>query len=260
MPTPRRQWINGSAYALLVDHDPRGRATSASLVRKVDGVEILRVPTAGGKRSIRPAHNSALPREARRELNGLLSRPGRGGKVPVMSRPPARRDWTVGLGLPPEVAMHYQPPRHDEPRHLVEAGRDRYGRALWLTRTAATAWQRMAQAATTDGIVLEAVSGFRSAAYQRGLIARKRARGQSWAAILDVSALPGHSEHHLGTTLDLHAGDGPVLEEGFENTQAFGWLQAHASRFGFHLSYPRDNPYGIAYEPWHWRYRNPSGA
>ncbi len=257
---PCRHWINGSTHALLVDHDPRGRATGTSLVRKVDGVEILRVPLAGRERCVRPIGNGVLPRGAQRELGELLTRLGQDDAMQVPCRPTARRDWTVGLGLPPEILAHYRPPRHDEPAHLVEAGRDRYARTLWLTRTAAAAWQRMAQAATADGLILEAVSGFRSAAYQRGLIARKRARGQSWADILNVSALPGHSEHHLGTTLDLHAGDGPVLEESFEDTQAFGWLQAHAGRFGFHLSYPRDNPYGIAYEPWHWRYRSPSGA
>jgi hypothetical protein len=25
-----------------------------------------------------------------------------------------------------------------------------------------------------------------------------------------------------------------------------------AGRHGFRLSYPRDNPHGVIYEPWHW--------
>lgn len=259
MPTPRRrQWINGSAYALLVDRDQRGRATAVSLARKIDGLEILRVPVAGHRHQ---RHRVvALPRGARQELTELLSRLGRDHRSPAGARPVARRDWTLGLGLPPEVMSHYRPPRQDEPGQLVEAGRDRYGRPLWLTGAAANAWRRMALAAIGDGIALEAVSGFRSAAYQHALIARKRAGGQSWTAILAVSALPGYSEHHLGTVLDLHAGQGPVLEESFEGTDAFAWLQDHAGRFGFQLSYPRDNPHGIAYEPWHWRYRDPVGA
>jgi D-alanyl-D-alanine carboxypeptidase len=29
-------------------------------------------------------------------------------------------------------------------------------------------------------------------------------------------------------------------------------LQAEAAGFGFAMTYPRDNPWGIIYEPWHW--------
>ena len=28
--------------------------------------------------------------------------------------------------------------------------------------------------------------------------------------------------------------------------------QAKAGDFGFSMTYPRDNPWGISYEPWHW--------
>ena len=31
-------------------------------------------------------------------------------------------------------------------------------------------------------------------------------------------------------------------------------LIANAGDFGFVMSYPRDNPHGIVYEPWHWRF------
>ena len=49
------------------------------------------------------------------------------------------------------------------------------------------------------------------------------------------------------------AGCAPA-EEAFEGTGAFDWLQRHAARYGFRLSYPRGNPHGIVYEPWHWRF------
>ena len=48
--------------------------------------------------------------------------------------------------------------------------------------------------------------------------------------------------------------DEPPAEESFETTPAFAWLQANAGGYGFAMSYPRDNPHGIVYEPWHWRY------
>jgi D-alanyl-D-alanine carboxypeptidase len=47
----------------------------------------------------------------------------------------------------------------------------------------------------------------------------------------------------------------PDLEEDFEETPAFRWLSANAGRFGFVLSFPRDNPHDYVYEPWHWCYR-----
>ena len=99
------------------------------------------------------------------------------------------------------------------------------------------------------------MSAFRSAEYQLGILERKLARGQSIDEILRVSAAPGYSEHHSGRAVDLTAPGFAPLEEEFENSSAFAWLVANAARFGFALSYPRDNPHGIAYEPWHWCWR-----
>lgn len=141
-----------------------------------------------------------------------------------------------------------------EPDWLVFAGRDRWRRPLWLQPAAARAWLAMRRAAAADGVALEAISGYRSHDYQLGIFARKLARGQSLEQILAVNAAPGYSEHHGGNALDIGTpGDAPA-EESFEATAAFAWLQGRAGAFGFHLSYPRDNPHGIVYEPWHWRY------
>ncbi len=141
-----------------------------------------------------------------------------------------------------------------EPAWLAYAGADRYRRPLWLHPAAAKAWTRMRAAAYADGIVLEAISGYRSHDYQLGIFERKRARGQSIAQILTVNAAPGYSEHHSGTALDIGAPDEPPAEESFERTAAFAWLRAHAAEYGARMSYPRDNPHGIVYEPWHWRF------
>jgi zinc D-Ala-D-Ala carboxypeptidase len=141
-----------------------------------------------------------------------------------------------------------------EPVWLAFAGFDRYRRPLWLHPIAASAWLGMRAAAYADGIVLEAISGYRSHDYQLGIFKRKRARGQSIAQILTVNAAPGYSEHHSGMALDIGAPGEPPAEESFEHTTAFAWLQAHAHEHGARLSYPRDNPHGIVYEPWHWRF------
>ena len=139
-----------------------------------------------------------------------------------------------------------------EPASLTLAGFDRYRRPLWLTSPAARAWQRMREAAHRDGIVLDAISGYRSHDYQLGIFERKLARGQAVEQILTVNAAPGYSEHHSGRALDIGTPGEPPAEKSFENTGAFAWLRMHAGDFGFRMSYPRDNPHGIVYEPWHW--------
>ena len=44
------------------------------------------------------------------------------------------------------------------------------------------------------------------------------------------------------------------LSTAFEDTSAFAWLQSHAPRYSFELSFPKGNSQGVSYEPWHWRY------
>ncbi len=161
----------------------------------------------------------------------------------------------TALGIPADYAARTQLPPCEEARELVSIGADVLGREQKLAPHAAEAWRAMQAAALEDGIQLLVVSGFRSVDYQRALIQRKLDRGMSIAAALKINAAPGHSEHHTGRALDITAPDCPALEQGFETTTAFAWLKAHAGEHGFRLSYPRDNPHGISYEPWHWAFR-----
>ena len=142
-----------------------------------------------------------------------------------------------------------------EPAWLALAGFDRFARPLWLHPAAARDWRHLQAAALRDGVPIDAISGYRSHDYQLGIFERKRARGQSVAEILTVNAAPGFSEHHSGLALDVGTPGEPPAEASFEATPAFEWLQTNAAAFGFHLSYPRDNPHGITYEPWHWAHR-----
>lgn len=160
----------------------------------------------------------------------------------------------MALGIPDDYGEAHQLLPVVEPAELVHAGRDRYQRPLWLLAPAARAWQRMREAALADGVLLDAISGYRSHAYQLGIFARKLARGQTVEQILIVNAAPGYSEHHSGCAIDIGTRGEPAAEESFENTQAFEWLTQRAGEFGFTMSYPRGNPHGITYEPWHFRY------
>ena len=144
-----------------------------------------------------------------------------------------------------------------EPDWLAFAGLDRWRRPLWLHPAARRAWHAMREAAVGDGVVLEAISGYRSHDYQLGIFERKFARGLALEDILAVNAAPGFSEHHGGLALDIGTPGEPPAEDSFERTPAFAWLQAHAGAHGFTMSYPRDNPHGIVHEPWHWRHAGP---
>ena len=147
-------------------------------------------------------------------------------------------------------------PKFTEPLVLVSIGFDVFKREQFLTQAASDAWNLMQNQALMEGVVLQVVSAFRSIAYQQQIIEKKLSQGQSLAEIVKVSALPGYSEHHGGCALDITTPEEQgVLSEAFEQTQAFQWLSGNASAYGFTMSYPRDNPQGYIYEPWHWCYR-----
>jgi D-alanyl-D-alanine carboxypeptidase len=159
------------------------------------------------------------------------------------------------LGIPDDYGATHQLQPVAEPAELAYTGRDRYARPLWLLAPAARAWRRMRVAALRDSVRLDAISGYRNHAYQFGIFARKLARGQLIEQILSVNAAPGYSEHHSGLAIDIGTPGEPPAEESFEETPAFGWLMRRAGDFGFALSYPRGNPHGIFYEPWHFCHR-----
>lgn len=174
--------------------------------------------------------------------------------------PPGERDLPLAriahrlalLGLDEHYARRTGLALVPEPSSLQFAGYDRYRRPLWLRTSPARAWRSMREAAARDGIALDAISGYRSHDYQLGIFERKLARGQSVDEILAVNAAPGYSEHHSGRALDIGTPGEPPAEESFEATAAFAWLRENAGAYDFVMSYPRDNPYGIVYEPWHW--------
>lgn len=126
-----------------------------------------------------------------------------------------------------------------------------------LRSAAAAKFKEMQKVAQAQGIILVPLSGFRTVSQQESLffdIAEQRQQLPTTRA--EVSAPPGYSEHHTGYTIDI--GDGKVpavnLSPRFDQTAAFKWLEKNAVRYGFELSFPKDNPQGINYEPWHWRF------
>ena len=159
------------------------------------------------------------------------------------------------LGISVSYAADRDLPLCTEPPDVVLVGLDIFGRARHLEPAAAQEWARMRDAAKADGIELLLVSAFRSVDYQRAIIDRKLAQGIPLEDILRITAAPGYSEHHTGRAVDIATRGCAPLTEAFDATDAFAWLTANAGRFGFSMTYPRNNRHGIVYEPWHWASR-----
>jgi len=150
-------------------------------------------------------------------------------------------------------------PLYKEPAEaeLVVVGKYRQtGREVKLRAEAAEALLGLMTQARAVGVAIIPISGFRPVAYQESLFRKAVAKYGSEDAAVRWVARPGHSEHHTGLAIDVGDDENPAcdVEPPFEETQAFHWLQENAAQFGFELSFPRNNPRGVNYEPWHWRF------
>ena len=110
----------------------------------------------------------------------------------------------------------------------------------------------MFNAAQDDGIDLYGFSAFRSF-NEQGALKGQYTLLYGAGTANQFSADQGYSEHQLGTTLDfMTKGIGGTLS-GFDSTEAYSWMQENAYKYGFTLSYPKNNEFYI-FEPWHWRF------
>jgi len=141
-----------------------------------------------------------------------------------------------------------------EETKLLFAGIDIYGRNQYLLDSALVSWELMGKEAEKLGLKLFLVSGYRSYAYQAGIIKRKIDRGIMIEDILKFNKLPGLSEHHSGRAIDISNDKNTGLSITFENTEEYLWLLENAENFGFRLTYKKDNSFDIMFEPWHWYY------
>lgn len=162
------------------------------------------------------------------------------------------RDLHQELGIPDDYGLDGRRPLFEEAVDLVEVGPNLVGRMQRLAPETASKWVEMVDAAAADGIALLIVSGFRGFDYQARLIRKKINAGQVVSDILRVNAAPGFSEHHTGRAVDIATPGSRPLTEEFEDSGAFRWLVQNAACHGFSMTYPRENPFGFIYEPWHW--------
>ncbi|MBQ8184142.1 MAG: D-alanyl-D-alanine carboxypeptidase family protein [Clostridia bacterium] len=128
-----------------------------------------------------------------------------------------------------------------------------------LDRKVAVQYEKMYKAAAKDGVYLTPCSGYRSYSLQERNYNRKveyyKSLGYSISQAKVKAATiimpPGSSEHNLGYAMDI-----VCVDEWFEDTKEFKWLQKNAANYGFIMRYPKDkqNITKVIYEPWHWRY------
>lgn len=118
-------------------------------------------------------------------------------------------------------------------------------------------------AAKKDGLTFRVASGYRSYASQVSTFdywvnqeLQKNpslTRAQAEELANKYSARPGHSEHQLGTTVDILAQDTNYQFVSESTTQSAKWLEANAGKYKFKISFKQGNP-EYNYEPWHIRW------
>lgn len=161
------------------------------------------------------------------------------------------------------VLVNKEPARQlasdDAPDDLVVLATDYRmpGREGFLRRAAADALYEMIDTARVEiGVALGVRSAYRSFRDQCATYrAKVEEHGPEHAA--RYSAVPGRSQHQLGTTVDLTSQDlGWALSTSMGASGEGEWLSGNAHRFGFSLSYPpgAEEISGYAHEPWHFRY------
>jgi D-alanyl-D-alanine carboxypeptidase len=114
----------------------------------------------------------------------------------------------------------------------------------------------MAAAAADDGRPLAVQSAYRTFDRQATVFAGWVA-SSGYDEAVRFSARPGHSEHQLGTAVDLREANGPApWQVSFADRPTGRWLLRHAWEFGFVESYPAGAENVTCYgpEPWHYRY------
>ncbi len=160
-----------------------------------------------------------------------------------------------------EIAVHVNKtiglPAGYTPENLMEISKQvKSTQKICLKKEALDALQVMFADASKDKITLAATSAFRSSGVQsklyKALYALKGEKAK------DRIAPPSHSEHQLGTTVDLSGKSINYVSasDRFTGTAEDLWLRANAYKYGFAQSYPKDKTSitGYDHESWHYRY------
>lgn len=225
-------------------------------------------PVSPGQSSPSPAQPSAeQPQELPSSDRGNPTSPLYENLPSIPNSPPANVNPSPSAPVTstPQNYYGHLPYAENEGSRLVSVGdfvRGTYRRTEYLDQDAAAAFAQLLSAAADANLTLQPISGFRSVKDQAELFNKQVQKHGSQAAAAKLSAPPGFSEHHTGYAIDIGDRNQPDkdLTVAFEDTTAYRWLSENASRYGFELSFPRNNAQGVNFEPWHWRYIGTSRA
>lgn len=161
-------------------------------------------------------------------------------------------EWPISL-----LDTIYHLPADYAPGDLVDSSTAGMNGGYLVRSVVVADLRAMATDARAAGTPISLASGYRSYAHQQSTF-------DSWVGVggykqaLRTSARAGHSEHQLGTAIDVTSEGGlPPWEYGdWATTPAGAWMAANAWRHGFVMSYPAGSFDASCYdyEPWHYRY------
>jgi D-alanyl-D-alanine carboxypeptidase len=159
-------------------------------------------------------------------------------------------DWaTIVVDTERALPADYVPP------DLVDVSKAGFTSGDKIRAIVVTDLDALRRGAVNHGTPLIIISAYRSYHYQTDLFAEQVEKVGADEA-QRTSARAGHSEHQLGTTVDVADPASTDLRPEFGGTPTGRWLADHARDYGFVLSYP-DGPAErtcYSYEPWHLRY------
>ena len=118
--------------------------------------------------------------------------------------------------------------------------------------------------AKSKSINFRIVSAYRSFDTQKttfnnwvdGELKKGKTKAQAIESANTYSAKEGHSEHQLGTTVDLACSTCTSFDNSTLNKSLYKYLEDNAYKYGFAISYFKNSVglTGYIYEPWHIRY------
>ncbi len=124
-------------------------------------------------------------------------------------------------------------------------------------------YQKMNEAMKADiGKILDIENAYRTPGLSAKLFFEYLEKENNWSLKENAKwvAMPGYSEHNRyeNTAIDfinqegISGEDNGQIPEDFEALPEYKWLLEKANQYNFYLSYPRDNQWGVGFEPWHW--------
>ena len=152
------------------------------------------------------------------------------------------------------VNKHYKLDEDYIPENLVQVNYEyTAGIEVFGEKDAVKAFELMSTDASTVGLNIKTISGYRSYDYQKNLY-ESYLLNDPVEVVDTYSARAGHSEHQTGLSFDVYNIEDPYTD--FGKTKEYKWLKLNAHKYGFIIRYTSDNSYITGYkdEPWHIRY------